>query len=438
MATVELTAETPRWNFAARVAFRFLFVYLLLSILAPFSQLGGGALWYHLGLLETARLLWNDIVAWVGKTVFGVTISFAFSGSGDSTFGYVEVFSWAAIAAAVTLVWSLVDRKRANYPRLFEVLRVVVRFVLVLQMISYGTAKVLPSQFGTLLPTRLVEPVGELSPMGMLWTFMAASPLYTFFGGAAELVGGLLLVFRRTTLLGALVTAGVMSQVVMLNLCYDVPVKLLSSQLLAMAIFLTLPDLKRLWDFFVMGRPIAPAAMRPRFRRRWLNWSLAAVTIGLVGLLTVQTLTETYAACEAFGQFGPPPRLQGIWDVVQYERDGHVVPPLTTDATRWKQVIIQNEPGYGLMMGIESMTGVPSGGLLEIVEDSRRMNLTVPQQSPKPPIPLTYEEPAPDTLVLTETVQGKNVRVTLHRAPPERLRLVNRGFHWINEVPFNM
>ena len=394
-------------------------------------------LWSRLGLFESVGSWWKGIVAFVGERVFGATITAMPFGSGDTTFNYVELFCWAVIAAIATVVWSIADRKRLSYPRLFEVLRVGVRLVLAYQMILYGAGKVLPQQFGTLSPGQLVEPVGELSPMGMLWTFMAASPAYAFFGGAAELLGGLLLVFRRTTLLGALVTAGVMTQVVMLNFCYDVCVKLLSTQLLAMAIFLTLPDLKRLWDFFVMGRPVAPAPVRPRFKRRWLNWSLAAGTIGLFVLLTVQTLIDTYSVCEAFGQFGPPPRLQGIWDVVQYERDGQVIPPLTTDVARWKQVVIQNEPGYGLIMGIESMTGVPGGGFLEIVEDSRRMNLTEPQHIQNPPIALTYEEPAPNTLVLSGNIDGNKLRVTLHRAPPERFLLVNRGFHWINEGSFN-
>jgi hypothetical protein len=435
MATVELTAEAPRWNPATRIAFRFLFIYLLLSILSPFSQLGGGALWYFSGLLETASLLWNGVVAWVGKTVFGVTISFVFSGSGDSTFSYVEAFCWAAMAAATTLVWSFVDRKRASYPRLFEVLRVVVRLVLALQMISYGTAKVLPLQFGTLTPSRLVAPVGEIPPMGLLWTFMAASTAYTFFGGAAELLGGLLLVFRRTTLLGAMVTAGVMTQVVMLNYCYDVCVKLLSSQLLAMAIFLTLPDLKRLWSFFVLGRAIVPVPMRPRFQRRWLNWSISGVTVGLFAFLMLQSLIGAYSYCQEAGLFGPAPRLHGVWDVVEFERDGQVVPPLATDSLRWNEVLIKNAGPGAAVIAFKPMRGPSSWQTLEIAEAARRMTIGDVQNPANPPVTLIYEEPAPDALVLSGSIDGKQIHVTLHRAPAERFRLVNRGFHWINEVP---
>jgi hypothetical protein len=73
--------------------------------------------------------------AWVGRTVFGVTITVMPAGSGDTTFNYVEVFCWVVIAATVTLVWSVADRRRPTDPRLFEALRVVLRHFLAVQLV---------------------------------------------------------------------------------------------------------------------------------------------------------------------------------------------------------------------------------------------------------------------------------------------------------------
>jgi len=67
--------------------------------------------------------------------------------------------------------------------------------------------------------------------MGLLWTFMAASKGYQIFTGAAEVLGGILLLWKRTTTLGALTVFGVMANVMALNFFYDVPVKLLSTHL---------------------------------------------------------------------------------------------------------------------------------------------------------------------------------------------------------------
>src|SRR5262249_35551125 len=150
--------------------------------------------------------------------------------------------------------WSLLDRKRPNYVRAFAWLRVSVCIYLAAQMVVYGACKVIPNQFGHPAPEVLTTMVGDLDRMTLLWTFMGASPAYTIFVGAAELLGGLLLTCRRTRLLGALVCIGVMANVVMLNFSYDVCVKLHSSHLLGMAFFVAAADLRRLVDFFVLGR----------------------------------------------------------------------------------------------------------------------------------------------------------------------------------------
>jgi hypothetical protein len=49
----------------------------------------------------------------------------------------------------------------------------------------------------------------------------------------------------------------VLANIVALTFCYDVPVKLYSSHLLLMAVFLVAPDLRRLLNL-VWNRPTAP------------------------------------------------------------------------------------------------------------------------------------------------------------------------------------
>ena len=78
-------------------------------------------------------------------------------------------------------------------------------------MFSYGSAKVIQSQFPDPSIGRLDADLRRSSPMGLLWTFMGYSQGYNWFAGAGEMLGGFFLMTRWTTLLGALVTFGVMS-----------------------------------------------------------------------------------------------------------------------------------------------------------------------------------------------------------------------------------
>ena len=62
--------------------------------------------------------IWNVVVPWVGENVFGAEVRYRFSGSGDTTYRYVQVFCYLILALAAAAVWTLLDSRRANDARL--------------------------------------------------------------------------------------------------------------------------------------------------------------------------------------------------------------------------------------------------------------------------------------------------------------------------------
>jgi uncharacterized membrane protein YphA (DoxX/SURF4 family) len=168
-----------------------------------------------------------QIVSWAALHVFGREAPLSLGGnsaSGDDLFGWATHLCLLVFAMLATVVWSLLDRRLNSYPSLHKWFRVFIRFSLAGQMLNYGFAKVFPSQMPFLL-ARLVEPFGAFSPMGVLWSFMSASQPYEIFVGCAEVLGGILLILPQTTTLGALICMVDMTQVFILNMTYDVPVK---------------------------------------------------------------------------------------------------------------------------------------------------------------------------------------------------------------------
>ncbi|RPH57361.1 hypothetical protein EHM82_01465, partial [bacterium] len=250
------------------------FVYFLFQMV-PFSA---SLLPFVQVVMRPYEAFWEAAAVRVGRQVFGVTVDLVQNGSGDKTYFYVWAFCNLVVAVLLGLLWTILDRKRSRDPQIAEWFRVYLRLSLALAMIYYGAIKLIPTQFGgTIGLERLVQPFGSASPMGLLWTFLAASPAYTAFTGAVEMLGGLLLIPRRTTLLGALVSAAATLQVVVLNFCYDVPVKLFSVHLLVMALLLAAPDLRRLAGLFLFNRRVESAEIRPVFARRRFNRVAAAV-----------------------------------------------------------------------------------------------------------------------------------------------------------------
>src|SRR5262245_41332872 len=137
--TEDLRPDSPAWGPVRKLLFLFAFVYLVLyNFPSPLYSL-------HIDQVDAWYFqIRRPLVSWVAEHVFHVILTA--HGGGDSVFAYVQIFCFLLISIAAAMCWSLLDRKRRNYARLYEWLRVYIRFVLAVTMIEYGAWKIFPSQ----------------------------------------------------------------------------------------------------------------------------------------------------------------------------------------------------------------------------------------------------------------------------------------------------
>ncbi len=415
--------------------FRFAFVYWLLIVIILCANEDVGLTW--IGTL--IRWAWNPIVVWTGNHVLGIPYELdpAINGSGDKTSDWVGVFVAATVAALATVVWSLVDRRATRDPALRSLLRVVLRYTLAFALLGYGLSKLCLLQFPAPGPSRLLQPYGSSSPMGLLWTFMGASPSYEIFAGAAEVLGALLLLFRRTTTLGALLLATVLVNVVMLNFCFDVPVKINSAHYLGMCIFLIGPDLGRLAHVLLFNRATQPAPADPVSPSRSRRVARRVVKYGVIAFILIQ---EVRSDLRFLAMRAARTSYDGLWNVVTFRRDDHDVPAIVTDSTRWQRIRFQSADGK-LYVRWHFMDR-SYGDLYTAVIDEPRQTMTLtpdldPAKPATSPVTFRYLRTDPDHVTLEGQLGAATLSVQLARFDPRDMLLVNRGFHWINEVPFN-
>jgi hypothetical protein len=422
-----------RWSLLNRVLFRFAFVYLICycwpgtgrtSLLDAIPNFGIGALNEN-GSLRLTSLFeapWRALCPWVAVHIFhlqGAVTKYHPTGSGDTTLDYILVFCFATIAVFATLLWSVLDRRRPNYRTLYAWLRLLVRFTLAFTLLAYGFAKVFPLQFRTPFLWTLTETYGESSPMGILWTFMGASVAYTKFCGLAEVLGGVLLLFRRTTTVGALVAMADMSNIVMLNFAYDVPVKLYSSNLLLMSLFLLIPDASALTRFFLLDEPSRlQGVWVPKFERRHLR--IAAITLQAVVICSVlyNNIWGGYSYLKSNSFKNAP--LYGIWNADSF-----------TGPIGWRQLTIH----VSGRLHVRDANGERASFRSTYDESKHTLKLSSPQS--KQEGEFTYSQLDPQHLTLRGSLNGNQVVADFHRFDESRLLLTSRGFHWINEDPFN-
>ncbi|MGA7463692.1 MAG: DoxX family protein [Candidatus Korobacteraceae bacterium] len=427
------TAPAARWSLASRIAFRFCFIYfglycLLTQISTSLVPLP------NVDIPDPSTFPpMHQIVTWTAVHLFGVTKPLVyFSGSGDKIFDWVLLFVMVVFTAIATAIWSIVDRRRENYVGLHKWFRLVIRICLAGQMFAYGWAKAVPLQMPFPYLTKLVEPYGNFSHMGVLWASIGASPAYEIFAGCAEMLGGLLLIVPRTTTLGALVCLADMTQVFMLNMTYDVPVKLLSFHLILLSLFLLAPDLQRLANIFFLTRAAGPSTQPPLFRSARSNRIAVAVQV-LIGIWLMGM--NAYGSWSGWHQYGggrTKSALYGIWDVDQMTIDGQVRSPLLSDYGRWRRVVFDFPTLASFQRMDDSFArygvkiDVNSNGLVLTKSDDKDWKAN-----------FAFQRPTPDQLILDGQMDGHKVRMQLRLFDREKFLLVSRGFHWVQENPFN-
>jgi hypothetical protein len=426
----------PRWKPATRVAFRFCVTYfglyivltqMLTSLLFATTNDSGA---FELDMTRPAKA----VVIWVAAHVFRITHSILTveTGSGDRVYDWVELACILALAIMGTIIWPLLDRKRESYVKLYSWFRVFARFSLAATMFTYGAVKVIPLQMPFPFLSRLLEPYGHFSPMGVLWASIGASPAYEIFAGCAEMLGGTLLIFPRTTMLGALVCLADATQVFMLNMTYDVPVKLLSFHLILLSLFLLAPDAGRFADMFLLNRAAPPSSERPLFRTARANRTALAVQV-LAGVFLIgANLFGSISEYKIYGAGRPKSPLYGIWNVESFTMDGQLRPPLLTDAARWRRIVF-DFPEFGTIQGMNEES---ESYRAKVDTNGKTLALTkFGNETWK--AAFSFERPDASRLILDGTMDGHKIQAECELLDRSKLMLVSRGFHWIQDYPFN-
>ena len=413
-----LTLEhKENWTNLAKVFFRFVFSYFTLYIL--FTFLGS---------------IFQSPLKWVGDTILGINYDYEFSGygSGDNTFAYVRLFSGLLFSVIITLIWSVLDRKRPSYNALFYWFIVLVRVYIIYFMLVYGLIKVFKSQFPYPSLSRMLQPLGEFSPMGLAWTYMGYSNGFNIFTGALEVIAGLLLLPKRTQTLGALMVAGVMTHVAAMNFMFDIPVKIFSVHLVLMALLIFSTDAKRFLNVFILNKPTKQyVKFRPN-KEPLYNKITLGIKIVLLILLLLMIVPRGISSSKKWGDNREKPLLYGIWETTFFVKNGDTVPPLTTDNNRWRYLIID----YKNRASIKTMTNKFKA--FNFIIDSTKKNVSAFERNTDTILNnFKYKNPNPYFLEIEGVIHQDSLHIIFNKIDHEAFQLNSRGFNWINERPFN-
>jgi len=422
---------TP-WGFGKKLLFRFCF--LLFTLYIFFNTNGFFPFIDYVSSFYIQPF--QQLIPWIGKHILHLPypITTFTNGSGDTTYDYVIILFIFFLAVVGSLIWSAVDYKRTSYNTLYYWLTVVIRYYVGFTMFAYGFVKVFKLQFPFPSPGRLLEPYGNSSPMGLAWTFIGYSKGYNYFTGFGEIISALLLLFRRTSSLGAILALVVAGNIMAINYCFDVPVKLLSTVLVAMSLFLLLQDRRRMINIFIRNKPAEPVNRHvPKFKKRWLNITMVVFKVLLIAFVLVSNISDAAESLSKYGDDRVKPLFYGIYNVQNFIIKHDTLQPLTTDTLRWRKLYISYAGGAGIKMMNDSTKSYAFN------TDTVAKRITMFAYSDTTAKwHFNYSVKGDTALLLTGNWKSfDSVTITLKKYDLKNFMLVNRGFHWVNEFPLN-
>ncbi len=422
---MESTLQTQPWSADERILFRFIFVFFGLYMLI----FNNGAYPFFDVVMAYPTDLLHLFIPWVGQHILHLSypITEFTNGSGDTTYDYVCLLCTFVTAIIACVVWTLADRKNRNYYRLYYWLTVAVRFYVGLMLVNYGFAKIFKSQFPTPGLGRLNQTYGSSSPMGLAWTFLGFSTGYNLFMGLAE-VAALLLLFRKTVTLGAIISLMTAANVMAVNYFYDVPVKILSTSLVIFVLFLLTPNFITLFRLFIKNEP---ASLRiigmPPATRKWLHYGMRGLK-ALTLLYLILVAYDSYSSLKEYGDSRPKPPLYGLYNISSFTIHGKDSVPAEK---KWKQMIIE-WPEFARVKLIND-----SSKAYTFIPDTLKHVIAIyPGEDSQKKSALRYEMHK-DQLLLAGKLETDSVTIRLDKYDYKKFRLMNRGFHWISEYPYN-
>lgn len=148
--------------------------------------------------------------------------------------------------------------KQGDHSWLLAFWQNAIRYILALDILVFGICKFFHLQFNTPLAI-LDNPFNTIDNSTLMWAFFGRSYPFTLLIGSLEIIGGLMLVFRKTRLLGVIFLLPICLNIFVLDVFYNgVVTSVYIAIEIAGLIYLLLIEYNRLYKFFFIDKSDLP------------------------------------------------------------------------------------------------------------------------------------------------------------------------------------
>ena len=358
-------------------------------------------------------------------------------GSGDTSFAWAQFYTYIILSVIGCFLWTVFDKREKTYSTLNFLLVNVVRYYVAMISFSYGIIKLFALQMPFPSLSQLATPLGDFLPMRLSWMFIGYSTTYQIFSGIMETMVGILLLNRKTATLGSLLGIGVFINVFMLNISYDIPVKLYSLQLIICCIFLAAQEWRRLLNFFLLNKSATSSTVYDiEYSKKWQKISRVVWKVGFIILFVILPLNDSWAWFkDQSNKAELKPIKSGIYDIKTFVKNGDTVVPVSAnDPVIWKDFIFE-KGGIGSINTIDTLFRQRyRRGYFTYQPDTLKNNIVFKKTAidTSELFQMKYEILDENRIGLWGKVRNDSLFLELSLSN-RHFQLTERQFHWISE-----
>lgn len=170
------------------------------------------------------------------------------------------VFSLVGLSLFLALIFPFIwqyreNRNTVNSNKIYTWLYAFIRYCIAFNLASFGWKKVFGLQF--VVPQSITEkPMNQQSGEWLTWYYFGYSLVYGLIVAAIQIGASLMILFRKTLLLGVIILFSLMLNLTLVNIFYQMNAGALIQSVIITAglLFLIMLDYKKLIEFFFSSK----------------------------------------------------------------------------------------------------------------------------------------------------------------------------------------
>lgn len=262
----------------------------------------------------------------------------------QSSYTFKSFITYVLICILFYIGWLIIEEKEAR-SKLLYIARAIVRYRLAAAMFAMGIIKLIPIQLPPPTLSDLHTNYGDFLPWKIYYlTNSAALFHHQSYLGFIEVLAASALLFRKTASIGAGLALAFLTNVILVNIAYQLNHTILAIYLFSLAAFVISYDIPRLFAFFLGKQKVYANQYKPTWQAKGfssIHYTLKTSFLFVTVFFLYQVYHSKQSSPFPFSADAALTDKSGYYQVDTFTINGQTIPVTRDSEQGWQGVVFE-------------------------------------------------------------------------------------------------